>query len=315
MSNPEKFVPESKEKIPFADQVVVATNFLYPGYKALTEDERQIDDTDSIRGDLALALIEKAIGLGVRVVAADGGSSPDFLSALENYTDKGLTIVEAKIAGRAPQRRCAFETATLFPDSRVIIYTQPEKASLLNYLGEITQPIFEDIADIVIPERNSELFEKSYPSYMRKSELRVNAIYDWMMRRVGLMTNNQSSDWFFGPVVFKNDPEIVALFFKKYSLEDSIRSRIGAIPDPEKHSNGHYFPIIEALFQGKQVMSVEIPFVYPLVQLINETSAEKEAAFRNRREKDAASYLLEALHLVAYLRGDPRSKVAEVSAN
>ena len=182
---------------------------------------------------------------------------------------------------------------------------------LLDYTHEITQPILDGTADIVIPRRNPRLFKESYPGYMRTSELRVSAIYDRLMQRAGLMASNQSFDWFFGPVVFKNDPEIVALFLKQYDTDGSITSRIGGAPNPQMHSNGHYFPIIEALFLGRRVVSVEIPFVYPPMQLANETSPEKETVFRQIREKNAASYLLEAIHLLAHLQGDPRSKIAE----
>lgn len=91
-----------------------------------------------------------------------------------------------------------------------------------------------------------------------------------------------------------------------------IKSRIGAVTDPEKNSGSHYFPIIEALFEGKRVVSVEIPFVYPETQRRNETSEETIADFRERRRVDAAAYRLEAIHFLAHLKGDPRSKIEEI---
>lgn len=132
------------------------------------------------------------------------------------------------------------------------------------------------------------------------------------MRKAELMTDRESFDWFFGPVVFKNDPEIVALFLKKYEIDGSIESRIGATTDPEMHSDGHYFPIIQALFEGKRVVSVEVPFVYPETQKANETSPEGIATFRKRRQLDGAAYRLEAIHFVEYLKNNPRSKIRAV---
>lgn len=309
-------VPENKsstkEKIPGREQIILATNFLYKNYHAIDKDQqRKVDDTDGIRGDLALESIKKAIDQGIGVVACDGGSSNEFLAKLEGFKDKGLTIVASDIAGRGPQRRKAFEIATRLPNGKVIIYFQPEKVGLMDNLAEVSKPILDGTADIVIPKRNPELFEKSYPDYMRESELRVNKTYDYIMKRAGLMSKDEGFDWFFGPVVFKNDPEIVEMFLKKYRIDDSIYSRIGAEADPERHSDGHYFPIILALFNKLRVVSVEVPFIYPKSQRENESFGAVEA-FKERRKKDAAAYRLEALHFLAYLRGDPASKIKEV---
>lgn len=301
------------ERIPYGDRIVVATNYLYKDYRVLPNGEqRNPADTDGIRGDLALELLNKAISLGVRIVVSDGGSSPKFISALEEFKNKGLTVVCSDVPERGPQRRKAFETATLLPDGRVIVYTQPEKVSLIDRLVEISKPILEGNADIVIPKRNPELFEQSYPDYMRKSELKVNATYNWLMRKAGLMTKDESFDWFFGPIVFKNDPEIVAFFLKGYEIENAIRSRAKAKPDPEMHSDGHYFPVIEALFKKMSVVSVEVPFVYPATQKANEMSPERLTAFREKRLLDADAYRLEAIHFLEFLKGNPRSQIREI---
>lgn len=299
-----------KERIPNADQIVIATNFLYENYKSLSSGAKREDgDTDGIRGDLALELLRKALDNGVQVVACDGGSSTDFLFALEKFSNKGLTVVNSNIQGRAPQRRSAFETAVSLPNGKVIIYTQAEKVPLIDNIVEISKPILDGRADIVIPKRNQNLFKESYPDYMWQSEIRVNATYDWLLKRAKLMKPEESFDWFFGPVVFKNDPEIVTMFLKKYRVEGSIRSRIGAVADPEKNSGSHYFPIIEALFKGKRVVSVEVPFIYPETQRKNELSEEKVADFRQRRQLDGAAYRLEAIHFLAYLKEDKRSRI------
>lgn len=291
------------------DQIIVATNCLYKRYQTLREGKRQLYDTDGIRGDLALELFRNTASLGLRVVVCDGGSSSDFLADLAKFQDRGLTLVKSTVPGRGPQRRSAFEVAASESNCSVIVYTQPEKASLFDYLTKISSPILEDKAKIVIPKRKLNLFIESYPEYMRESELKVNATYDRLMKRENLMTKHESFDWFFGPVVFRNTPEVLSLFLKHYEVADSIRSRIGAQINPEMHSDGHYFPIIEALFNELRVVSVEIPFIYPPLQKANETTPEKMEEFKKRRILDAAAYRLEAIHLLAYLRGDPRSKI------
>lgn len=306
-------VLKGKEGIPVGRPIVVATNFLYTDYRRLARGEQRADaDTIGIRGDLALDLLDRAIRLGVRVVAADGGSSADFLSVLGQFKNSGFTLVPSDVPGRAPQRRSAFEVATALTGGKVIVYAQPEKGSIMDHLAEISKPIVEGNADIVVPRRNPKLFKQSYPDYMRRSELRVNAIYDRLMRGAGRMRKEESFDWFFGPVVFRNSPEIVTLFLKRYERTEAIKSRIEADPNPEKHSGSHYFPIIQALFEGKRVVSVEVPFVYPESQRRNETSPEAIKSFMRRRKIDAAAYLLEAIHFIAFLKEDPRSKIRQV---
>lgn len=304
------------ERIGYADQIVVATNCLYKNYHTSPEGkQRDLADTDGIRGDLALELFDKAINSGIRIVVCDGGSSPEFISALQRFVDRELSIVGSNTLGRGPQRRSAFKAACLLPGVRVIFYTQPEKVSLVDRLSKISKPIIEGGADIVIPKRNQRLFEQSYPDYMRESEIRVNHTYDWLMKKADLMTQEQSFDWFFGAVAFKNDPEIVALFLKEYAIEGGIGSRINAQPNPEMHSDGHYFPIIEALFNRKLVVSIEVPFAYPPTQKANEMSPGKIKTFRERREKDAAAYRLEAIHFLEFLKGKPGSKIREITSS
>ena len=303
-----------KEQIPFADKIVAATNFLYKNYHTLPKGEqRDLSDTDGIRGDLTIQSIGKATSQGVQVIAADGGSSEEFLSAIKGFQSSGLlTIVSTNKPGRGPQRRAAFEKAIQLWVKQAIVYFQPEKDSLMDYLAAITKPIVDGSADIVVPARTSDLFEEFYPDYMRKSELNVNRTYNRLMHKAGILPKDQNFDWFFGPLVFKNDPEIVSYFLKEYGLRYPIRSRIGAQPNPELHSDGYYFPIIEALFNKDRIVSVEIPFVYPKTQKDNEISPERVAQFQQRRKLDASAYRLEALHFLEYLKGNPNSKIQQV---
>ena len=294
---------ETRERIPHADQIVVTTNYFYRNYKRLEPGEaRETSDTEGIRGDLAIQTLDRAICSGVRIVASDGGSSEDFLSSIEKFTTQGLTVVPSDSPDRGPQRRNAFSKAISLPNALAIVYTQPEKVALMDFLEGITRPICEGNADIVIPKREDKLFEETYPDYMRESELKVNKRYDWIVRSSGLVTKDQSFDWFFGPVVFKNDPEITALFFKKYEMEGS---------DPDQHSDGHYFPIIEALFNKKRVISVEVPFTYPEKQRANEMDPAVIENYKQRRKQDANDYSREALHLRAFIRGFKASKITE----
>lgn len=304
-----KAVPE--EKIPHSKEIIVATNLLYKKYRVLSPGtNRDLADTDGIRGDLALNALNKTLSRGVRIVAADGGSSEGFLHALESLKARGLTLINSPAEGLAPQRRIAFEKASVLDGGKVIIYTQPEK-DLTDVLEVMAQPILDGTAQIVLPRRNPELFQETWPEYMRDSEIRVNKTYNRLLRRNGLL--QEDLDWFFGPVAISNDTEIVSLFLKIYRLKEPIRSRIDAEPDPEKHSGSHYFPIIEALWLGKVVQSVEIPYRYPSIQRGNEMSDKAKARFMQRRAEDASAYPLELIHFIEYLKGNPESKIVGVN--
>lgn len=78
------------------------------------------------------------------------------------------------------------------------------------------------------------------------------------------------------------------------------------------HSGSHFFPLIEALFQKKRVVSVEIPGAYPPAQKANEEAPDSAKAFLKRRLLDADAYLTEAIHLLAGLNNNPESKIKQV---
>ncbi len=299
-----KIIIGSKELIPHHREIIIATNFLYREYIDLPhETERDIENTDGIRGDLALQMIQSAINRGVRVVAADGGSSSAFLTALKSFEGHGLTLIHSQKPGLAPQRRDAFHEISTLTDAEVIIYMQPEKVMLIDFIEKLIQPILNDETDIVIPARNKALFKKSYPDYMVESEEKVNDTYNRLLQRKGLLTGNL--DWFFGPIIFHNNPDIISLFLEEYQINNkgipSRNNRARLQPNSETYSGNHYFPIIKALWERKRVMSVEVPFKYPENQKENESAPQMRAVFEERRRKDAAAYRLELLHFLALL--------------
>ena len=120
-------------------------------------------------------------------------------------------------------------------------------------------------------------------------------------------------DWFFGVVAFSTEREVASLFLERYEIMGKVRNRINVLVDPERHSGGYYFPVIKALWQKMKVMGVELPFVYPETQMLNETSAQVVQDFRLRRQQDAAAYKLEAIHFLAYLKGKANSKIRKMN--
>lgn len=312
---------ESFSRSPDITQFVISTNCLYGNYTLSSNKQRNPLDTDGIRGDLALQLFHQTTSLGIRMIVCDGGSSPDFLSEIERFKERGLTLVTSKTSGRGPQRRRAFEMAAQLSHNTVNLYTQAEKVGLItkDSLTLIAKAISSG-TQIVILARNPKLFEQSYPPYMRESELWVNRTYDRLMQQAKLTKKGDNFDWFFGPFAFVNEPKIVSLFLKQYQvIEDRVRIRYNRVypfnPNPEMYSDGHYFPLIEALANKIPVSSVEVPFVYPSMQRENEMIAENLATCFRRRKTDGNVYRYEAIHLLGYLKANPNSSIKEVIGN
>ncbi len=306
------------EFIPHHEEIVVATNFYYKDFQRLTSDkERDIADTAGIRGDLALETIRSLLSKGIHVVAADGGSSSDFLDELQYFENQGLTLIKSKKAGLAPQRKDSFEIATQISRAKAIVYLQPEKVHLVDFLERLVQPIIDETTDIVIPARNQELFIKTYPNYMVSSEMQVNKTYNRLVKRF-LERNGQlleeDLDWFFGPFVFRNNPDIAPLFLESYviprkgipSREDRVNAELKFEPEStttQTYSASHYFPIIKALSQGRKITKIEVPFEYPDTQFTNEERSQMRDEFIKRRKRDSLLYRFELLEIIKFLEG------------
>ena len=285
--------------------VAVAMTTYYP--KWYQGKLRSIKHTDKIRGDLALQSIQKASELGYQVVVADGESSKSFRKAL-SLTSCSKLIMRRPVKSSAAKRKAIKITAKL-PNVKVIVLTEPEKVSLIKYyIPDIVKPVLTDNIDIVVPRRNLDLFESTYPDYQYESEIEANNLYNENLKSNNLMNEKEEFDWFFGPKAFRNDPKIISLFMKKYSIAYDNFSLPKDYFDPENYSNVLFFPILQALKKKLKVKSVEIPFSYPLLQKENETSGNKEL-FIEKRKSQRLGLLVELMHFISYLEKNPKSGV------
>lgn len=257
---------------------------------------QSIKHTDKIRGDLCLEFIQKAVKAGYQVVVIDGKSSKTFQHELHTFPT--IHIRKRLAAKRSPNRRQSFQIASKIPGVTVIFSTEAEKVSILDYVAELTTPIFEGKADIVVPKREDKLFKSSYPSYMYESEVEGNNLYNQHLRLSKLLPDTADDlDMFFGPRVFRNDPNILSLFMKKFNLRIHHMHLPKDYFDPEEYSNASYFPIISALKKKLRVVSVEIPFVYPKMQKENEEVGELQV-FIEKRKAQRLSLLLDLMYFL-----------------
>ncbi len=259
---------------------------------------KKISNTDKVRGDLALEFIQKAINLGYQVVAVDGHSSKSFLKQLNQFSE--LKIIKRRGHKRSPAKRQAFKAASNLSEVKVIIATEAEKVSLIDFLEVLVKPVLEEKVDIVVPKRQDDLFRETYPDYMYESEMEGNKLCNEQLKLSGILPKDANElDLFFGPRVFKNDKKVLALFLRKFLF--SKEHFLGEYFDPEELANTQFSPVIIALKKGFKVKSVTVPFSYPKVQKENESIGAREA-FEGKRGSQRMGLLLELMHLLNYLK-------------
>ncbi|MDP2684887.1 MAG: hypothetical protein Q8P20_07690 [bacterium] len=293
------------------ESIAVVELTLYPSW--YPDSTQSIGDTDKIRGDLALQSIAAGQANGYRIVVADGDSSTAFKEELAKYT--AITYVGRQEETRGAGRRQGFLVASAIDGVEVIIRTEPEKVSIVSeYAPQITLPILEGKADIVVPKRNPNLHQSTYPLYQWESEVSANKKYNDLLHKTGLLPEDQSLDMFFGPIAFRNVPEILELFLEKY--EFTLPSSIGIrkFVEPENWSDGYFFSVVKALHQGLKVVSVEVDFKYPEKQRQNEETTAQGAIdeFVAKRAQQKWGLLDELIHFIRYLRQDPKSGLKKI---
>ena len=258
-----------------------------------------IDNTDKVRGDLALDLINEALKLGCNVIVSDRRSSKSFKKELSNLNK--IILTHRRSPKRAIGVREGIKRAIKIPDVKVIVLTEPEKVSLIaECLKDIVNPIIEGRADVVIPKRKESLFIETYPKYMYESEKEGNQTFNEELKSHKLISPDDEFDIFFGPKVFLNDTKIVSLFMKQYTFNVDHMSFPKWYFDAEELSNTNFFPAVSALRKGYKVISVEVPFKYPYIQKLNEEGKNRHF-FEEKRKMQRIAITIELLHFVSYL--------------
>lgn len=304
--------PQSEEIDFSPDSVAITATTLYRGW--YQGEARDVSDTDKIRGDLALHTIDLALAKGYRVVVADGPSSQEFK---EELARRSILLVPRTSEERSEARRQLIQESSLISGVKVIVRTEPEKASLVeSCIPQLALPIIKGEADIVVPKRNPKLFAETYPDYMHKSEVSANKRYNDILHEFELLPEAEELDVFFGPTVLRNDPQIIELFMKRYRALLKREPTIGVRKyiSPDDFSNSQMFAVAEALCKGFRVKNVEIPFVYPASQRTNEMIDYQE--FFQKRKKQKWAILDELVLFVRYLNdpNDPKNLLEQSEA-
>lgn len=287
---------------------IIGISYLPKWYKGVL---KSIKHSDKVRGDLILYSIRYARGVGYQVVVVDGGSSKTFVNELKKI--KGINLMTVKTIKRSPNRRKAIFAASKIPGVKTIVMTEIEKVSMVtDCIPMAVKPILDGNADIVVPKRENGMFRKTYPNYMYESEVEANLLYNEELRSNGLLSpHDDDLDTFFGVRVFKNDKRMLKQLFSHYQGNPFNSLIAHKLFDLEEYSNSQFFPVVKALFLGKNVVSVTVPFKYPETQKKNEEDGEKEY-FLLKRRYQRLTILVELMHFLGYLEHKKTRKINKV---
>lgn len=272
---------------------------------------KSIKHTDKVRGDLILYALKFAAGIGYKVVVVDGGSSKTMVAAMKKIP--GVKLFQSKLPKRSPNRRKAIFEASNIEGVKAIVMTELEKVSVTTDCIEmIVEPVLRGDADLVIPKRDVSLFKKTVPDYMFESEVEGNLLYCEALRAQGLLSVHQEDlDVFFGVRVFRNDKKLLKSLLSHYESHPFNTLLEHKLFNFEEYSNGQFFPVVKALQKKMKVISVTIPFTYPVTQMENEMNGQRDYFILKRRYQ-RLTIVVELLHFLGYLNNEKTRKIKKV---
>ncbi len=282
------------------DLVVTSSTFYrdwYPG------DLLSSKDADKVRGDLTLSTLDRVIQRGFKVIDIDGGSTQDFLTALQTI---GATVVPQKESGISAGKREAIIEAMRF-DPKAIFLSEPEKPSIMAATESLLRPIAEEGADIVFAKRDKSSFD-SYPPVQAHFEQRSNDVANALLKSRGLLPNTPDADldWWMGMRMIKNSPEVTELFLTKYDI-NPFGTGLDNVINLEAWSNALYLPVVRALSQGLQVVSVPVHYEHPEVMTQSEVGSTQ---FDRKRELQFRGIITAMIEMVRKIEEEKGSSKA-----
>lgn len=209
-----------------SDKLAIATTTFY----------KPNSEIDGLRAEITKNTIRIATELGYEIVVVDGGSSDELLKEFEKL---GARIYPQILSGMGKSRRQAIKEAHNL-GREVVAWTEPEKESYIPEIIKTVIPIIQGSADLVVPKRK--LLE-SYPIAQRYAEALGNAFWREL--------TGHDLDMWFGPRTWRRELSDYFLNYKgEYGdLWDSI-----------------FIPVMNAIFDGKKVISVEVKYTHPKEQ-------------------------------------------------
>ena len=293
---------ELKEINPKA--IAIATTTFYPDWRPSQMDRSVV----SVRGEIAIGFVHEVVSRGYQIIVIDGGSSDDFRPKIAEF---GVSIQPEQQRGMSASRRQSYREASNLPGVQVICWTEPEKVSFVrDCLPQAAAPILNDSADIVVPKRE-EAALATYPDYQVDFEMRSNNLWNAILRARHLLPGDvEGIDICFGPKLFRNDPDIVELFMRRFKLLNVSRA-LDKILDPELWHGAVTFPVITALHEGKRVVNIEVPYRHPMEQTEVEIDSDE---LRRKRDIQYKNLIVLTIQYAKLLKDAPfKSRIVRIT--
>lgn len=286
--------------------IAVCTTTFYPKWfggtarvdELCVQGDRSIAES-KVRGDLALETATAVLRAGYRLILINEGGN-EFQAELKR---RGIPFIQSE-AGMSGKRRQAFQEAINDPAIDAYVWTEPEKVDLIASIPQMVEPILQDRAAIVVPQR---IDMENYPAYQRQSEKKANAQFNQKLHTADLLPTEESLDMYIGPRAFSARApfrsELFDILMRKYSLTGKNEKKHSKI-NPENYSNAIYFPVVAALNEGLPIASVPISFRYPDSQrLLEEYPAfvDGPGGYKEKRELQYGGILGELVYYLRYI--------------
>lgn len=289
--HPESFESKNGKELFNPRHTVVVTTTWYPGWS--NHRIENIVSPDQLRGNLAIETIKLAIQNNFQIVIVDGGSSEEFLDAVQTM---GVTSIPQIEKGMSASRRQEFGEAIKKQGCEIVAWIEPEKISMIPHLAEAAALIHEGKEDIVVPHRTEKSFS-TYPEQQVKLESQLNKWYNVILKKLQLLSEDADFDVAFGPRLFRNSPDVVKLFMTRYTLKKG--SALEGIVRPDAYSNASFFPIMTALAFGYRVVSVPVDYHHPATQTQFETNNPEFEQKRITQRRDILRGAIQLARLLA----------------
>ena len=196
-----------------------------------------------VRAKLALQTVKSFCDLGAEVYVVDDSSSDRFFNELKST---GAHVYhENFFKGKHSMGKSKRQALKLACSGgrKVILWTEPEKTCLPNQLYKIAEPILNNSAEIIIPDRRPLC---TYPISQQYAENLGNAYWKEV--------TGTDLDIYGGVRVIKNKTEAISNFL-------NYKGKYGDLWE------GLYVPVIQTIIAKKErVVGIKIDYIHPKVQ-------------------------------------------------
>ena len=207
-----------------ASQTVIVTTTLY----------RAGSRSDMERAELAKRMFWLAKTSGYKVITVDGGA-PD--STRRDFETNGAEVFSGlPDSSLVRDRKHAIRHATGqgYP---ILAWTEPEKVNYVRHIATTAFPIHSEKADLVVPQR---VGMEQYPPTQQLAEPLGKIVWTQL--------TGKELDMWFGPRTWRRE---LSDYFLNYN------EKYGSLWE------GLYVPVMQMVWDGKRVLSVEIDYRHP----------------------------------------------------